>query len=380
MSDPNPSPSPSPDSATHALAAVGRGLGGTTRFMVVAAAAVVLVAGMRAAQAIVVPALLAIFITILAAGPMDSLRRRGVPMIPALLIVMVMIVGVTALFAALIGGSVRELTSALPDYQARLWSQLDQQVRWLQEHGIDVTAEAIRTYANPGAVTQVLSNFLTSLAGLLSYAFLIILGVVFMLLEIATFPEKLRCALRDPDRSLRGLTDIVHRIRHYTVIKTRISIATGLFVAWMLILMDVPYPYLWGLLAFILNYIPTIGSAIAAVPAVMIGWADQGVVVGLGIALLYWIINTVIGGIIEPRVLGRRLGLSTVVVFASLIFWGWVLGPIGMLLSVPLTMVFQIAMDSNDDTRWIARLLAERPIQESTTEETKSDATEEEKT
>ena len=142
-----------------------------------------------------------------------------------------------------------------------------------------------------------------------------------------------------------------------------ISLATGVLVAAWLRIVGVDYALLWGLLAFLLNYIPSIGSFIAAVPAVMLAFLQLGPGDGIVTAIGYLVINTVIGNFIEPRVMGEGMGLSTLVVFLSLIFWGWVLGPVGMLLSVPLTMIMKIALEASDETRWIAVLLGSRPAE-----------------
>jgi predicted PurR-regulated permease PerM len=130
---------------------------------------------------------------------------------------------------------------------------------------------------------------------------------------------------------------------------------------WLYVL-GVDYVLLWALLAFLLNYIPNIGSIIAAIPAVLLALAQLGPAVAGLTALGFVLTNTVMGNMVEPRFLGRGLGLSTLVVFLSLIFWGWLLGTVGMLLSVPLTMIVKIALEGNDDTRWIALLLASEDV------------------
>jgi predicted PurR-regulated permease PerM len=135
------------------------------------------------------------------------------------------------------------------------------------------------------------------------------------------------------------------------------SLATGIAVFILLVVVGVNYAVLWGLLAFFLNYVPNIGSIIAAIPAVLLALIQLGFVESVIVAAGFVIINLLVGNVIEPRFMGRGLGLSTLVVFLSLIFWGWVLGPVGMLLSVPLTMTAKIALDSREETRWIATLL-----------------------
>ncbi|WP_156509002.1 AI-2E family transporter, partial [Oleiphilus sp. HI0132] len=137
----------------------------------------------------------------------------------------------------------------------------------------------------------------------------------------------------------------------------------GLIYIWLLIL-GVEYPLLWALIAYLLNFVPNIGSIIAAVPVMLLALIQLGPLHMLLVAAGYLFVNTLMGNVIEPRYMGRGLGLSTLIVFLSLVFWGWVLGPVGMLLSVPLTMLLKIAFESSDETRWIAIIMGPDVAQE----------------
>ena len=119
-------------------------------------------------------------------------------------------------------------------------------------------------------------------------------------------------------------------------------------------LIGVDYHVLWGLLAFLLNFIPTFGSILAAVPPVLLAIVQLGFGEALMTAALYVAVNVIVGSILEPRFMGKGLDLSSLVVFLSLVFWGWILGPVGMLLSVPLTIMLKIALESSPDTHWAA--------------------------
>jgi len=132
---------------------------------------------------------------------------------------------------------------------------------------------------------------------------------------------------------------------------------TGLIIAIAMWIIGVDYPVLWGVLAFMLNFVPNIGSIIAAVPAVLLAMVQLGLPSALVVAAVYVAVNVLIGNIVEPRFMGKGLGLSTLVVFVSLVFWGWVLGPVGMLLSVPLTITVKLALDSKPETQWLGHLL-----------------------
>lgn len=175
-----------------------------------------------------------------------------------------------------------------------------------------------------------------------------------MLMEISQFENKLSAI---NSNSLEKFIDISDNIKHYLLLKFFTSAATGIIITVGLKFFDIHYAVLWGLVAFMLNFIPTIGSIIAAVPAVLMGIIQYDVSTAMMVAILYLIVNVLIGSILEPRIMGKGLGLSTLIVFLSLIFWGWLLGPIGMLLSVPLTIMIKIALDTQDNTRWIAIML-----------------------
>jgi len=183
------------------------------------------------------------------------------------------------------------------------------------------------------------------------------------LLEVAGFPSKLRAAMGRPDADLSEFTEIMAKVQRYLGMKTVVSAVTGMCATLLLTVIGVDFALLWGLVAFLLNFIPTVGSIIAAVPAMAVALVqpDLGPLPMLAVGAGYVVINTLIGNIIEPQLVGRRLGLSPLVVFLSLVFWGWVWGPVGMLLSVPLTISVRIALERNEDLHWIAVLLGPSP-------------------
>lgn len=210
----------------------------------------------------------------------------------------------------------------------------------------------------PRAIFTLAAGIVRSIGQILSKAFLILLTVIFILLEAGSLDRKVKEAFAqqtpDAGRRAREIIDSIHR---YIVIKSWVSLATGLLIALWLKVLGVPYANLWGLLAFLFNFVPNVGSIIAAVPAVLIAWLDLSLWPAVFCAAGFLVVNVVIGNFVEPRVMGRGLGLSPLVVFCSMVFWGWVLGPVGMLLSVPLTMTARIALDGFEDTKWVATLM-----------------------
>lgn len=333
------------------------GQSSATRLLITVACTIVIIAGMRAAQSIIEPFLLSVFIAVICSIPLFFLKQKGISTGLAVVIILAGIVVIALLFAILIGTSLQDFSNALPTYQARLQDQMVGIFNWLRNWGINIDHQKLLSYINPGTAMEVFAGVLSSFQTALTNAFMILLTVIFILLEVSGFPDKLRAALGDKGASSEGLTKIAVGIKSYIAIKTLTSLATGVFVALCLAIIGVDYPVLWGLVAFLLNYVPNIGSIIAAIPAVILSFIQFGIGRTLFVIGVYLVVNTIIGSIIEPKVMGRGVGLSTLVVFLSLVFWGWVLGPIGMLLSVPLTMIVKISLEESEDTKWIAVLL-----------------------
>jgi len=217
-------------------------------------------------------------------------------------------------------------------------------------------AEA-RNMLNLSAAMGFVGSAFNRLIGTLANAFLILLTVAFILLELTSFGDKLQRLVHDPADALSSFGAFSTTLNRYLVIKSLLSLATGVVISMVLFLIGIDYPLLWGIIAFVLNFVPNIGSIIAAIPAVLMGLIQFGLPTAGWVALLYAVVNNVLGNMVEPRLMGRSLGLSTLVVFSSLVFWGWLLGPVGMFLSVPLTMALKIGFASSDETRWLAVLL-----------------------
>ncbi len=338
-----------------------QGLSNWTRFMVVSACFIVLVAGMRVAAPILVPFLLSVFIVIICTPFLFWLQKKGIPDALAVLSILVGVIVLFLFLAALVGASLNDFTRELPDYQQRLTSETAGLITWLKAQGVEISSQMVADFFDPAKVMRLTAQMLSGLSGALANGFLILLTVVFIMLEASGLPRKLAMALDNPDQTLAGFSQFTESVNRYIGIKTIFSLATGALIWLWLVILGVNHPILWGLLAFLLNYVPNIGSIIAAVPAVLLALVQLGVPSALLAAAGYATVNVVVGSIIEPRFMGRGLGLSTLVVFLSLVFWGWALGMVGMLLSVPLTMIFKIALESSAETRWIAVLLGSSP-------------------
>lgn len=340
------------------------------RVLIAIAAFVVVVAGMRAAAGLVVPFLLSVFLAILSGPPLAWLRKRGISRPVALLVVLSVLafggIGIGILIAGTINRFVGEWPVAyepraqqlVTDWNEWIASQI-QSKKWLSNLQIEDVRNLWGAGADPG---QIMGQFLAAMraaGGLLSEMLLIIVTAIFLVAEASLLPDKLRMMSPDADRRFAELARIAEEVNRYMAIKTWISLLSGVITAIGLRLIGVEFALLWGLLTFVLNYVPNIGSVLAAVPPLVLSLLQPGGGFGMftWVLILTIVTNVGTGTFLEPRWMGRGLGLSTLVVFLSLVFWGWVLGPVGMLISVPLTMAVKIALEASEDTRWLAILM-----------------------
>jgi AI-2 transport protein TqsA len=193
-------------------------------------------------------------------------------------------------------------------------------------------------------------------------AFVILILTVFMLTEARMFGRRFEaiCDARGPN--FQRMLSATRDIQRYLGIKTLISLATGVLAGLLCWAAGLDFFLLWGIVAFTMNYIPVVGSIIAGVPPMMLAMLDKGMASGVAVAGGYVLINVLLGNFIEPMLMGRRFGLSTLVVVLSVLFWGWLWGPIGMLLAVPLTMMLKVVLDNSEDFRWIAVAISKEQV------------------
>ncbi len=363
---------------------------GAPQALLIAAAVVLIVAGLRAAATIIVPFLLAFFLACVALPLLNFLKERKVP--TALAVPITIIAVLAALFGVgvLLTSSVNEFRQELPKYRDRL-AQVNESVRtsaepalqWLRERGVDVPeslatpeppldsegsfddaaqgSEVAPWFINLFDVNAVLDQGIRAVSAVaiaVSNGLVVVLILTFILLEAAAFPRKLRVAFGGVGAERRFGTMMID-LRRYLGMKTVISLATGGLIAAWLALLGVDFALLWGFVAFGLNFVPNLGSILAAIPTTLLALLQLGFFYAVLVAVGYLVVNMVLGNLVEPLLLGQRLGLSPLVVLLSLVFWGWVWGPVGMLLSVPLTMVVKIMLENTEDLQWIAVLLGD---------------------
>jgi predicted PurR-regulated permease PerM len=339
------------------------------RTLVVGAAVVVVLAGLKAAQSLIIPFLLALFLAIICTPAVSWLSKRRVPVGLAVILIVIVLLGLFSGFGAIVGGSVNEFTAFAAQNQARFDGLVQSASAWFEARDIDPASLDLLNMLQPGKLINLLGGVLKNLAGVLSNFFLILLTMIFMLFEVASIPTKVRAAIGPGRFDMENMRHAVIQVQRYLGLKTLTSLATGLLVGLWTAILGLDFAVVWGLLAFLLNYIPNIGSIVAAVPAVLLALVQGGLAYAVLVAVGYVVANIGIGNFVEPWLMGRTLGLSTLVVFLSLVFWGWMWGGVGMLLSVPLTMIIKILFENTDDLQWIAVMLDNKRCAEKRLEE-----------
>ncbi|MCL1113557.1 AI-2E family transporter [Shewanella basaltis] len=329
------------------------------RSFVVMACVVIILAGIKTASPIVVPFVLSAFLAVICNPAIVWLSKYRVPKWLSIILLMAFIVLMGLWLASLVGSSVNEFSKQMPVYRQQLIEQFAWVIEKLQSLNIQISKQKVLDYFDPGMALSMTTNMLSGVGNVMANLFLIILTIVFMLFEAQSLPKKFHLALDDPDMRLKQIDKFLHSVNQYMVIKTLVSLATAGVIGIGLSIIGVDYALLWAVIAFLFNYIPNIGSIIAAIPAVLLAFIQMGPGAAGITGLLYLGTNMVMGNVVEPRFMGRGLGLSTLVVFLSLIFWGWLLGSVGMLLSVPLTMIVKIGLESSQSGGWLSILLSD---------------------
>lgn len=321
---------------------------------------VVSIAGLKAASSIVVPFLLAVFVSIICWPLMNFLQRR-LPFFVALSTVMFLLIVIALAGPILIGGSLHQVVRGLPEIQDRLMSLEEPIIKQIEEWEIGIPSDELVQDFEVDWLTSQIRRLFNALIQIMGNAVIILVMIGFMLTEASWFTMKLANISHGSTEGIKRFDQVVNNTRRYIGIKTIVSLATGVIVWLGLLSLGVQHAAMWGVIAFLLNYVPTFGSIIAGIAPVMFALVQNGVVTAILVAALYIAVNQVIGSVVEPKLQGRGLGLSPLIVFISLIFWGWVFGPIGMLLSAPLTMVIRITCEAFPETEWAAVMLGGKP-------------------
>ncbi|HYO19556.1 MAG TPA: AI-2E family transporter [Dermatophilaceae bacterium] len=327
------------------------------------AAAVVIVLGMRTLSDLLGPAFLALVLTV-AANPLRNwFRRRGLPGWAGTAVALVAVyLALLALTVSLVVAGARFAT-LLPTYQAELDRLLDGAVAGLGRLGVGEEQIAqMAAGVSLGRLASLAGELLGGLLGLLSNLFFIVVLVLFMAVDAANFPAKLAALRGSRGELATALGGFAATSRRFLWVTTVFGLIVAVIDTAALVWLGVPAALLWGLLAFITNYIPNIGFVLGLVPPALIALLEGGPSLMIAVIAVYSVVNVVIQTFIQPKIVGDAVGVSATVTMLSLVFWAATLGALGALLAVPLTLFFKaILIDADPRARWISPLLSGAP-------------------
>jgi predicted PurR-regulated permease PerM len=329
-----------------------------SQMLLATACIMIIIGGLRIGRPILVPFMVATFLAVVTTPLVRFFKKNGLSRGMAIFLVVSFVLGLLGSFIWLLGDSAEQFAEVMPQHLERISNEF---TTWLTEHNLSENSVGLSDNFQAPMIS-VVTSIATGLATAVSNLLVVTVLLGFMLLEAEALPTKLEVAFGGEKNPMGKLREFELDLQRYLVMKTLISLATGLCVGAMCWGMGLDFALLLGVIAFLLNFIPTVGSILAAIPAVMIA----GVTLGLASAALvgggFLAINVVFGSILEPQVMGRKLGLAPIIVVISLVFWGWIWGPVGMILSVPLTMAMKIYLEHTQNFQWAAILLGRVPI------------------
>ncbi len=330
------------------------------RYLLALACVVVIGLGMKEASAFLVPVLLAFFLAVLGYPVTLLLQRLRIPYAAGVALTVLFFIAILVATIFLTNTLTADFQNKIPGYAENLRQTIAKYSEDLEKLGVSGVREGLVDMFQVNRLFDWVGGFLLKMAEVLSSTVLVLLIMAFALLEARELPEKLRAILGRRPGTLERFRNAARDIQRYLGIKTLVSAVTGILAYLWVTLFGLDFPLLWALVAFVLNFIPTIGSILAAIPPVLLSLMTAGAGEALLVMSGYIAINTALGSIIEPALVGQRLGLSILAVVLSLLVWGWVLGPVGMFLAVPLTMAVRIGFRYTRDFRWVAILLAQK--------------------
>ena len=339
----------------------GNDVGKGSQALMVLAAAAIVAGAIKLAAAVVAPFLVAACIAIAVQPIFRWVHGSRIPNVGAIVISLLVVIGLLAGVGALLVVALANLSGSAAQYATSLHQVQVQATWWLESHHQHAFAQSIYTSRLDPLLQQAMTYVVMGLPTVLSTVLTVLLLIIFMLLEVTTMPKRLHAALGWSPQTFTDLSRTMSEIQRYLSVKTATSAATGLCAGVWCALCGVPNPALWGLVTFALHYVPTVGSLVAAMPPVFIALTSFGMGRASAVAGGLALFSLVIGNLIEPNALGRSLSVSPLIVLVSMFAWGWLLGPIGALLSVPLTLIAKIVLWNTSDLHWVAVLLGPTP-------------------
>ena len=323
------------------------------------ASLVIIIAGVKIASEIVIILFLSIFTASIVSSLVKILEAKHIPRIIAYLLVFGIFILISLFLFYIVNISLKDFLANLPSYEVKLKQFIVEGIALAESYSFEIDKKTIIEALSFSSFFGITTNVLGSIGTFLSKFLLIIIGIAFILAESKSFEKKLKIIFEKYSEKLEHFKLFSKNIQKYFLVKTSTSFFTGFLVALSLIFFDIDYPILWGVLAMLFNFVPFVGSIIAAIPAVLLSFVTSDLNISISLIVVYIVINIFISDILEPKLMGKELGLSPLIIFFSLIFWGWVLGIVGMFLAVPITMTLKIAFNSNKATKWLSILMSD---------------------
>jgi AI-2 transport protein TqsA len=320
---------------------------------------VVIIAGIKMSSQVVVILFLAIFISSIFSTLLKVLQKKHIPKLFSYFIILLIVVSIGVMLAYVINISLNDFLTNLPTYEEKFKNTILNLLHFAQDSGVQIDKDKIMGALNFNSFFGFTTNIIGSIGTFLSKFLLVVIGVAFILAESKSFQTKLRVIFRNNANKLEHFNLFSFNIQKYFVVKSFTSFLTGFIITIVLSLFGVDYPILWGVIAMLFNFVPVVGSIIASIPAILLTFMNLDINITIWVIILYVVINISISNILEPKLMGKELGLSPLVIFFSLIFWGYILGIVGMFLAVPITMTLKIAFDSNTSTHWLGILMSD---------------------
>jgi predicted PurR-regulated permease PerM len=326
------------------------------------AAAVVTIAGLRATADIVGPVFLALVLTVAVQPVRRFSERRGWPRWAGTLLGVAASLGILVGLGVCLALAASQFASLLPQYEDDLRRLLDSGVEWLQSLGLEeAQVDQLVGSVEASELVDFAGGVVDQLVGVMGSLFLVLPLLLFLGVDAASMPEKLDSVRGERGSVVTAFESFAVGTRRYLVVSTVFGFGVAVLDTLFLVFTPIPAPLLWGLLAFITNYIPNVGFVIGVVPPAVLGLLVGGPELFVLVVVVYSLLNITIQSVIQPRFVGEAVGISTSITFLSLVFWAWVLGPLGALFAVPLTLLVKtVLVDVDGDARWIASMLAGR--------------------
>ncbi len=322
------------------------------------ASLVLIIAGLKATASLLSPILLSLFIVLVTVPLMRWLKARGVPGWLAYTLVLLGVIAIGLIFILFLAASLSQLSAELPNYRTLIDEQITKLVAWLDRIGVE--AEDLREleWFQPGRIFQVLLSFVSALLGTVSNIGFTLLIFIYMLASATTFSERLRYGLAQNQPMLRRFSQFSSSISTYLLIKSWLGALTALFQVILMVVLGIDFAVLWGVFSFLFNFIPNVGFYLSLIPPALIALLTLGGTKTIIFVVGYTLINNFFDIVIAPRYLGKGLDLSTIVTFLAVVFWSWILGPIGAFLALPLTvMVKTLVLEPFPGTQLLGQLM-----------------------